>query len=127
MILINLVILYIHLLCGIKQNKVEIIGAKSHNEKQINMTKNQKISSIIPLCNLLIELLEDKDVTSLNFFRHELKRSANSFIKELEKPANIIHSFKDEEVSDVELAEIQKQISENIKQFLTETLVIEED
>lgn len=91
------------------------------------MTKNQKISSIIPLCNLLIELLEDKDVTSLNFFRHELKRSANSFIKELEKPANIIHSFKDEEVSDVELAEIQKQISENIKQFLTETLVIEED
>lgn len=87
------------------------------------MTKNQKISAIIPICNLLIELLEDKDVTSLNFFRHELKRSANNFIKELEKPAQLIHSYKDDEVSDTELAEIQMQITENLKKYLSESLV----
>lgn len=90
------------------------------------MTKNQKLTVVVPLCNLLIELLEDKDVISTGVFRHELKRSTNNFIKELEQPSNVVHFYKSEKDTDLQLANVQKEIVDKLKIYFAENILIDE-
>ena len=90
------------------------------------MTQSQKLTVVVPLCNLLIELLEDKDVISTGVFRHELKKATNGFIKELEKPSNLVHFYKSEKDTDLQLANIQKEITDKLKIYFSENILIDE-